>query len=250
MEVSFDADRFYVGLQNLEDILMAIKLRLIWFYDQFSTSVLQAAVRILIEQLPPGATKKLLRSEDTLNGKQLEALELEKLKAKYTLKTPLPKSVPTSAHNDGKRDLHKYSTTRSSFRSSSLKCAKVVINGPKTTVPIEPTDPGGQRLTQYYIASIKRLISVMMDQIDLLRAIAEQSKALLPDSENGEVIADLGVVCHHLRKTGTLLVRCIAQLNSRRHVERILLKLKNRSTVKLLLGRIDAEKKKKKQWKN
>ncbi|VDL90721.1 unnamed protein product [Schistocephalus solidus] len=246
MEISFDADRFYVGLQDLEDILIAIKLRLVWFYDQFSTSVLQAAVRVLIEQLPSGATKKLLRNEDTLNGKQLEALELEKLKTKYTSQTPLLKTPLASNTYDG----NKYSITRSGFRASSLKCAKVVIHVPKNVAPIEPVDTGGQRLTQYYIASIKRLIAVMMDHVDLLRVITKHHKTPLPDSDKSDVISDLGVICQHLRKTSILLIRCIAQLNSRRHVERILLKLKNRSTVKLLLGKIDAEKKKKKQWKN
>ncbi|VDN24818.1 unnamed protein product [Dibothriocephalus latus] len=204
-----------------------------------------------MDQLPPDATKKVLRTEETLNGKQLEALELDKLKTKYiSSQSPAPKSLSVSSDNDGNGNLHKYSIIRSGFRSaSSLKCAKVVIHAPKNVAPTEPVDASSQRLTQYYIASIKRLIVVIMDDIELLRVIAKQHKIAFHDSEKNEVIVDLSVVCQHLRKTSILLVRCIAQLNSRRHVERILLKLKNRSTVKLLLGKIDTERKKKKLWK-
>lgn len=239
MHSGFDIEAFTRHLTSLECVLLNVKCHLPWFYDQLSTLTIRKAVLKVIESLPE-SVRSDKKSSDT--GSE-DAAKIDCITDKYS-------KMKLSEHDKKpwRKTPQKYAVIQSSVHPDSLRNGKVTIRIYKhlSSSDNQPPEHPNAPKTQVYIANSEKIIHKMLQLVGVLQRAAANFKTV---SDSQTTLDEIGFMCRQLRICNTTLLKLITQLNFRRHVARILMRLKHRGSVRTLLTRVEEEKGKKCVWK-
>ena len=140
----------------------------------------------------------------------------------------------------------KYTVFQNYAQSDGVKVDRVTLKPYKVCDISECNQEHiSNRATQTYITNSEKALQKSL----LLVAALENAAQCFENTTNPFLMKEEFVfMIKELRTNITMLVRGISQLNSHRQIARLLTKLKQRGTVKMIMGKIEEEKGKKKIW--
>ncbi len=242
MRAAIDFDNFSANLVNLEHVLMSVKTNLPWFYDQISVLAIRKATQKVTDCLPTHLISTSKKANDSANTLAEDMLRVELLTEKYS-KFSIEGDTGTL-----RKQPQKYTTVQACVPAESLKCGKVTIKSFKfvNTVDSGLQEHTNNHSTHVHIANSERLIQRMLTLITSIRKAAGRLK-IAPNMAT--TLDEIGFMCRQIKGNTATLTKWITHLNNRRHVARLLVKLRHRGAVKSLLSRVEDEKGKKRVWK-
>lgn len=231
---------FTERLLLLESALLAVKSQIFSFHESIAELPVKIALQKILECIPPSALTTGRKNNEIINE---EATKIDFIIGKYSC--------------DGKniglpRQPKKYCTIKAYPKSESIKVVKVISKPIKFS---DFTEGNVEHASNGQIQShIQHSEKALQKSLQIIKALEKAAKGfeetLEPMESRHMPTLKEEVLCmvKHLRLNISLLLRGISKLNNYRQISRILIKLKQRATLREIIVKMEEERGKKKNW--